>query len=82
VKNLATSYSPEQWALSFTTALGAIGAFITLIIGLKKGNAKIESVHTLVNDRSEKQDDRVEQLAGALSNASVTVPPSPPKETT
>ena len=67
-----------EYILAFSTALGAVGGFVTLIVNLKQGRkngGKIDDVHLLVNDRATKQDKRIEQLGNALTESGTAVPP-------
>lgn len=82
-----SSFSVGEWAIAAAVVLGAVGSFVTSIAQLRQGKAtvakveavadKTDEVHELVNDKSLVQDARVEQLAGALTGAGVTIPPRP-----
>ena len=64
-----------------------VGQAVVLILGYwgyranRKSVAGVKSdvadVHTLVNNRSDQQDQRIEQLTGTLNTAGVDVPPNP-----
>ena len=67
-----TTYSPEQWALAGSTALGAIGTFIGLLYNMRQGRRNgqnIENVHELVNERSHVQENRIEQLSQTIKES-------------
>jgi hypothetical protein len=63
---------------SLTTAIGTLGAFVTLIYNLKqarRNHDEIVRVHQLVNDRATKQDNRIDQLTQSLQTSDTAVPP-------
>ena len=66
------------------TAIGAVATAITALVGVirglrqsKQNGTDIAQVHELVNDRSDKQDARIEQLTGTLTDADVAIPDRP-----
>jgi hypothetical protein len=70
-----------EYLLSFVTALGACGGFITLVYNLKQGRAngkKIEGVHDEVNSTALASVKRIEQLSSALADSDVSIPRTPP----
>jgi hypothetical protein len=81
---LATANLPEL-AIAFSVVLGALGTFITSLFSLKQAKqvaTKVEEVatattmvHTLVNNRSDKQDARIEDLTTALATSDTEIPP-------
>lgn len=69
-----------EYVLAFSTALGAVGGFLTLIVNLKQGRKngkKIEDVHDEVNSTSKAQVRRVEQLSQALQQSGTDIPDTP-----
>jgi hypothetical protein len=73
------------------TAIGAVATAITALVGVIKGLKQskqngagitengdgIAQVHDLVNARSDRQDQRIDQLTGTLTEADVAVPARP-----
>jgi hypothetical protein len=69
-----------EYVLAFSTSLGALGAFLTLVVNLKQGKRngeKIEAVHEEVNSTATAQVKRVEQLSQALQDEGVSIPKTP-----
>jgi hypothetical protein len=56
-----------------TNAVGLATAVTTYL----STRRRIDDVHTLVNNRSDRQDARIDQLTGTLTGADVPVPPRP-----
>jgi hypothetical protein len=60
---------------------GAILTFVTALVvvaGVLHISRKVDAVQETVNGRTDALTDRTEQLAGALNDAGVPVPPKPP----
>jgi hypothetical protein len=79
------SQSLTEVLLAVATAIGALGGFVTILLNLKQGKknaVKIDTVHELVNAKSENQEKRIDQLTGSLSDAGVKIPTKPVSETT
>jgi hypothetical protein len=56
-----------------TNAVGLATAVTTYL----STRRRIDDVHTLVNNRSDRQEARIDQLTGTLTGADVPVPPRP-----
>jgi hypothetical protein len=75
-------YSPEQWALAGSTALGAIGSFVTVIFNAKRGKRaeqKLHSIDEAVNN-AELGSQSMSQNVQDLHDRSGDMIPEPPKK--
>jgi hypothetical protein len=66
----------SEWATLVTSIGILLGIVASLFQGKKLGNG-VGDVHDLVNNRSQQQDDRIEQLGQTLTDSGVKVPPKP-----
>jgi hypothetical protein len=63
----------EQWVTVTGNAVVLVGA----ILGYLSTRKRVERVHRLVNNRSDRQDGRIDQLTATLTKAGVDVPKKP-----
>jgi hypothetical protein len=64
-------------ALDLVILATSLVGLATAVITYLSTRRRIDDVHTLVNNRSDRQDARIEQLTGTLTGADVPVPPRP-----
>ena len=58
-----------------TTIVLAYIGYLKLKTSTSEVKSDVADVHTLVNARSDNQDERIEQLTGTLTEAGMSVPP-------
>jgi len=63
--------------LALTGLVSAVKGLIPLLHEARKTTAAVAQVHELVNNRSDRQDGRIDQLTRTLTDAGVVVPPTP-----
>lgn len=75
-KMIATVLS--EWATLVIAIATLVSALVSAVQG-RRNNGSIESVHALVNDRSSKQDNRIDQLTQTITDSpNIIVPPREP----
>jgi len=61
--------------LALTGLVTAIKGILPLLRSQQRTEKNVKEVHDLVNNRSDRQDQRIEQLTDALNDSDTEVPP-------